>query len=116
MNDQIIVLCVVFILVATCLLLVIGPFIKGFSNLNKQNRIEIDDLAAQISTVVDEGISNAELEVLVGNLTESEGLEFKKKYLEESKMALNSLEDSIRLEKLQQMDILEKKLFPDEEN
>jgi len=116
MDDQLIVLCVIAILVAICLLLVTRPFVTGFSNAHKQNRIEIDDLVAQISTVVQDGISNAELEVLVGNLTESEGAELKRLYLEESKIALNNLEGSIRLEKLQQMDVLEEKLFPDEEN
>ena len=53
---------------------------------------------------------------MVGNLTESEGQELKRLYIEESKIALNSLEDSIKVEKLQQMDLLEKKLFPNEEN
>ena len=70
----------------------------------------------QISNVVQEGISNVDLEVMVGNMTQLEGQELKRLYVEESKIALNSLEDTIRVEKLQQMDLLEKNLFPNEEN
>jgi hypothetical protein len=116
MDDQLIVLFIAFILVCFCLALVIRPFLTGFSNSNSSSINETDDLVAQISSVVQEGISNAELEVMVGNLTESEGQELKRLYIEESKIALNSLEDSIRVEKLQQMDLLEKKLFPNDEN
>jgi len=116
MDDQLVVLFTAFILVCFCLALVIRPFLTGLSKSNSKPRNETDDLVAQISSVVQEGISNAELEVMVGNLTESEGQELKRLYIEESKIALNSLEDSIKVEKLQQMDLLEKKLFPNEEN
>lgn len=116
MDDQLVVLFTAFILVCCCLVLVIRPFLTGLSKSNSKPRNETDDLVAQISSVVQEGISNAELEVMVGNLTESEGQELKRLYIEESKIALNSLEDSIKVEKLQQMDLLEKKLFPNEEN
>ena len=116
MDNQLIVLFAAFILVIACLALVIRPFITGFSNSDRINRDEIDDLVAQIATVVQEGISNAELEVMVGNMTESQGQELKRLYIEESRSALNSLEDSIKVEKLQEMDLLEKKLFGDDEN
>jgi hypothetical protein len=116
MDDQLVVLFTAFILVCCCLALVIRPFLTGLSKSNSKPRNETDDLVAQISSVVQEGISNAELEVMVGNLTESEGQELKRLYIEESKIALNSLEDSIKVEKLQQMDLLEKKLFPNDEN
>ena len=49
-------------------------------------------------------------------MTQSEGQELKRLYIEESKIALNNIDDSIRAEKLQQMDLLEKKLFPNDEN
>jgi len=116
MDNQLIVLVVAFILVSFCLVLAIRPFLYGFSNSDKSGNDEIDDLIMQISNVVQEGISNVDLEVMVGNMTQLEGQELKRLYVEESKIALNSLEDTIRVEKLQQMDLLEKKLFPNEEN
>lgn len=88
----------------------------GLSNSNGNIGDETNDLVVQISNVVQEGINNVELEVMVGNMTQSEGQELKRLYIEESKIALNNIDDSIRAEKLQQMDLLEKKLFPNDEN
>ncbi len=116
MDNQLIVLVVALILVSFCLVLAIRPFLYGFPNSDKSGNDEIDDLIMQISNVVQEGISNVDLEVMVGNMTQLEGQELKRLYVEESKIALNNIDDSIRAEKLQQMDLLEKKLFPNEEN
>ena len=116
MDDQLVVLFIAFILVSFCLVLVIRPFLHGLSNSNGNIGDETNDLVVQISNVVQEGINNGELEVMVGNMTQSEGQELKRLYIEESKIALNNIDDSIRAEKLQQMDLLEKKLFPNDEN